>query len=89
MKKLKIVETNNYNYLLNTEEGEVFFINIDFIDVDKKPGVGDYIFLPDNILNNKNIYTYGKVINDINTKEEDMIKVIVDDQEIYLERYYG
>ena len=89
MKKLKIVEKNNYNYLLNTPEGEVFFINVEFLDIDKKPDIGDYIYLPESVLNNKNMYTYGKVLNNLQTEEEDIIKVIIDDQEIYLERYYG
>ena len=89
MKKLKIVDKNNYNYLLNTPEGEVFFINVEFLYIDKKPDIGDYIYLPESVLNNKNMYTYDKVLNNPQTEEEDIIKVIIDDQEIYLERYYG
>ncbi len=49
--------------------------------------VGDYLFLPDEVLDEDNIYTYGKIVNGKN--EKDLIKVVSNDVSYYLERYYG
>lgn len=89
MEKLRIAEKNKYNYLLKNSNGEVFFINMEFYDTEE-PNVNDYIYLPKEILNTKNIYSFGKLTTDTNKiKEEDLIKIISNDKEYYLERYYG
>ena len=50
-------------------------------------GISYYMYLPDNVLNEINLYAYGPIKE--GAKEEDIIKVISNDKEIYLERYYG
>ena len=59
--------------------------NIEFYDV--KLNIGDYIYISDDVLKETNIYTYGPIIE--NAREEDIIKILSNDKEIYLEIYYG
>lgn len=89
MEKLMIVEKNKYNYMLKNSKGEVFFLNMEFYDVNE-PNINDYIYLSKKILNTKNIYSFGKITKDINLiKKEDIIKITSGNKEYYLERYYG
>lgn len=84
MKKMKVVKKEGYDYTLEFE-GKEYIKNIEFYDVDVE--VGDYIFLNDNMLNEKNMFTYGPVKKDATI--EDAIKIVKDDKEIILQRYYG
>jgi hypothetical protein len=84
MKKVVIKKIEGYNYTLQCDDKE-YVKNIEFYDT--KINVGDIMYLPDDVLNEVNLYAYGPIKE--GAKEEDIIKVISNDKEIYLERYYG
>ena len=87
MIKLRVIDKNKYDYLLEDNENNKYKINIEFYDIEVN--IGDYIYLNEKILDEKNIYTFGPLIEDKNIKEEDIIKIIKNNEEIYLQRYYG
>ena len=86
MKKVKVVNIQD-KYVLTLEDTDKkrYRRNIEFYDIDIN--VGDYIYLSDQILEEDTLYTYGPIEN--KTDVEDLIKIIKDDKEIYLQRYYG
>ncbi len=86
MIKLEILNINNYDYELLSEEGNKYILNIGFIDVECLPQVGDYIYVYEELLKDKNIYTFGPIYN---SKGKDIIKITTDNVEYYLQRYYG
>lgn len=85
MKKVQVVKINNYIYTLEDNDKNTYDINIEFYDTEVN--VGDYIFIDDKVLEEANIYTYGPIIE--NNDLEDLIKIVKDDKEIYLQRYFG
>ena len=84
MKKVQVVKINNYIYTLE-DNNKLYDINIEFQDTEVN--VGDYIFIDDKVLEEANIYTYGPIIE--NNDLEDIIKIVKDDKEIFLQRYFG
>jgi len=91
MIKAKIIKVENTNYTLEINNKNY---NIDIIFYgNKRPQINDIIYIPNKILKEINIYSYGPLkskysINN-NTKEEEFIKVITQQEEYYLQRYYG
>ena len=91
MIKLKVIDIDKCNYIL---EGNNNFYNvvIEFLG-DKVPQINDIIYIPNKIIIEKNIYTYGpinsKYSKRVNVTEEELIKVITLNEEYYLQRYYG
>lgn len=85
MKKVKVIKIDNYVYTLEDSDKLIYKKNFEFYDTDIS--VGDYIYISDEVLDEENIYTYGPIIenNDVN----DLIKIIHNNKEIYLQRYYG
>jgi len=84
VKKVQVVKINNYIYTLE-DNNKLYDINIEFQDTEVN--VGDYIFIDDKVLEEANIYTYGPIIE--NNDLEDIIKIVKDDKEIFLQRYFG
>ena len=84
MRKLKVKEINRYDYVLEDIDN-VYTLNIEFYDVEVH--VGDYIYISDKTLNEKNVFAFGP-INKV-CKDEDIIKLVHNNEEIYLQRYYG
>ena len=80
----KIID--KYNYVLKDVNNIEYKLNIEFIDLILN--IGDIIYLDKNLLNDNNLYTYGKV-NNTKLDLNDYIKVITKDKEYLLERYYG
>ena len=86
MKKVQILEIeDNYLYTLRDNDNKIYKKNIEFYDTEVS--IGDYIYLDDKILNEVNIFAYGPIIE--NNEVEDLIKLIHNGKEIYLQRYYG
>lgn len=86
MKKVQILEIeDNYFYTLRDNDNKIYKKNIEFYDTEVS--IGDYIYLDDQILNEVNIFAYGPIIE--NNEVEDLIKLIHNGKEIYLQRYYG
>jgi hypothetical protein len=92
MLKLQIIEINNYDYKLRDNNNKEYTINIEFIDLDTKPVIGDYLYLPNKIVKEKNIYTFGSIGNKYSRQEnieEEVIKVVTGSKKYYLQRCYG
>ena len=99
MVQLKILNKNNYEYILEALDGKHYNINLDFLDIKKEPNIGNYIFINEKLLNPSfegysTYYTFGSLENKYGRKitdltDIDVIKVIIDEIEIYLKRLYG
>lgn len=86
MKKALVTNIEDtYFYTLLDENKNEYKKNFEFYDT--TVNIGDYIYLDDSILKEENMYTYGPIIE--NNEIEDLIKIIHNDKEIYLQRYYG
>ena len=85
MKKVQVIEIDKYNYTLKDDDGNIYEKNMEFYNT--TINVGDYIYISKNVLNEINSYTYGPIIE--NNDVEDLIKIIHNDKNIYLQRYYG
>ena len=99
MKKMEIVDKRNYVYTFEDEEGKPYNINLDFLDIEKKPEIGEYIFFNEELLNPRydgysTSYTFGSLDskygkNNISLDDVDVIKLVMEEKEIYLKRLYG
>ena len=88
MKKLIIKEKNNYDYKLIDQDNNVYNINIEFYSK-YKPQVNDIIYVDDSIINEVNLYAFDEVYDTRNVDIKDIIKVISNDKEYYMQRRYG
>jgi glyoxylate utilization-related uncharacterized protein len=94
MIKLLIKKIDSYIYELVDEGKKVYKLNLEFINLNEKPLIGDYIIMDKNILNENNFYTFGplkeayKEQKDLNV-DKDFSVLIHGDTKIYLQRYYG
>lgn len=90
MEKLKIIKKDKYDYTLEGNNGKIYTLNIEFYGLEEDPKINDYIYMSDKILKEKNLFSFGIINNNnINIKEEDLIKIVSDNKEYYLQRYYG
>ncbi len=85
MKKVTVIEINGYIYTLEDEDNKRYEINIEFYDT--KIDIGDIIYLNEKVLKETNLYSYGPIIE--NNDVEDLIKIVKNNKNIYLQRYYG
>jgi len=99
MEKLKIVNKNNYVYTLETENKYTYNMNLEFFDIERMPEIGNYIWMNEELLNSmykgySTNYTFGNLANkygkeNITLDDIDVIKLLLDEKEIYLKRLYG
>ena len=99
MKELKIMEKDNFVYRLEDEIGQAYALNLEFLDIEEQPEVGDCIWMRDELLDSKyegysGSYTFGNLEStygkeNIELDDVDVIKLVIDDKEIYLKRLYG
>lgn len=91
MIKLTIIDIKEYTYIFS-KNNKIYEVNIEFLG-EKKPKINDIIYINSKILEEKNIYTYGplnsKYSKNINTNEEELLKIVSENEEYYLQRYYG
>ena len=87
MIKLEIIENDEYaNYIVKDENENTRFININFMNINK-PRVGTIIYMDESVLEEQVSLNYGPVKD--KELEKEIIKLLYDDNEIYLQRYYG
>lgn len=86
LKKLQIININRCNYTLLDNDNKQVEVSIIFYEF--KPKVNDFIYLDEKIIKEINIYNFGP-IKDKNIKDDEIIKIIRDKEEYYLQRYYG
>ena len=85
MKKVKVIKASKYDYVLEDNNKKQYNINIEFYDTEVNEG--DIIFVDDKVLEETNLYAYGPLLEEANI--EDLIKIVKDGKNIYLQRYYG
>lgn len=99
LKKLVIVNIEGYKYTLKDKNEHNYVINLEFFDIQKKPLIGNYIYIGKELLD-KNYdgystsYTFGSLENKygkkiISLKDIDIIKIVLEENSIYLKRLYG
>lgn len=93
MLKLKIINIESYKYTLEDINNKLYNINIQFYGLKEDLKINDYIYICEKILNKSTLYSFGP-LNSIygkstNLKEDELIKIISNSEEIYLKRYYG
>ena len=99
MKKLKIVEVNDYDYKLKDNDNNIYNFNIEFLDINKLPNINDYIYMNEELLDKKykeysTVYTFGELKNKTGRKIEneenlDLIVLEMAGEKFYLKRLYG
>ena len=99
MVKLMIINKNEYLYSLKDERNNDYELNLEFLDVEEKPQIGDYICMSAELLNTRYAgystnYTFGKMDSkygreNLSLTDIDVIKIENTDKEIYLKRLYG
>lgn len=99
MKKLEIIEINNYEYHLKDDNNKTYIINIEFQDIDIKPNINDYIYISEELLDKhykeySNFYTFGSLNSSYGRQTEedndvDIIAISINDKKTYMKRLYG
>lgn len=99
MVKLKINRESEYMYILTNEQGKAYVFNLEFRDIEKQPQTGDYIFMNEMLLDKtyegySSMYTFGSLDSvygrkNLPLEDIDVIKIVIEDVEIYLKRLYG
>lgn len=97
--KLSIMKVDEYLYYLEDEMHNQYTLNLEFLDIDTVLKSGNFIYMNEKLLD-KNYegystnYTFGNFENqygkaNISLEDVDVIKVEIEDKEIYLKRLYG
>lgn len=86
LKKLQIINIDGCNYTLLDNDNKQVEASIIFYEF--RPKLNDFIYLDEKIIKEINIYNFGP-IKDKNIKDDEIIKIISDNNEYYLQRYYG
>lgn len=99
MIKLEIESINNYIYILKDEKDKKYIFNLEFIGLAESVEVGNYIYINEKLLDSNyegysKAYTFGNIDSEygklnVSKEDVDVVKVIIDDKEIYLKRLYG
>ena len=88
MIKTEIISINNYDYILSDGNNN-YNLNLEFYDLDNKLNIGNIIYIPSKLLKNNSVYTYGKINENKKENTDEYIKIISNNKEIFLQRYYG
>ena len=99
MIRLKVEKKEKNHYILRDEKNNEYCLNLEFFDIENEPKENDYINLSAELLNPRYIeyttfFSFGKLDHicgkkDISLRDTDLIKVEMDEKEIYLKRLYG
>lgn len=99
MIKLKIVNIDGYQYYLEDEDKHNYIFNLEFLDVEDDIKVGNFINISAELLNPRYAgystnYIFGSLESKygkdkIKLNDNDVIKIEIEDKEIYLKRLYG
>ena len=99
MNKLVIKDIDNTIYKLIDDKGFEYQLNLEFIGLDRELKINDIIEISVDLLNpNSNsyssFYTFGLFNNptgrnNVSINDNDVIKIIINNEEIYLKRLYG
>ncbi len=95
MIKLLIYKIDGYYYYFKDKSGNDYMFNIEFYDLLEKPKIGDYLYVKQGLLNENNSLLcfgpidgkYGKSIESL--EDDDIVILCIDNDNLYLKRYYG
>ena len=89
MIKLEIIENDDYaNYIVKDQNENTHSININFININK-PSIGTIIEIDESVLEEQVSLNYGPVKDKALELGKEIIKLSYNENEIYLQRYYG
>lgn len=89
MKKLIVKSKDEYsNYILEDNKNNIYEVNINFLDVEP-PKTGSYLYIPEQVLEEKVSLNYGLIEDNTNIKEDELITIIQNDKKLLLQRFYG
>ena len=94
MIKCVIEKVEDYNYTIRDIENEMHILNMDFYGLEKKPSVGDCLYIKEELLNSQ-VPLYFEVMPNLNKdaflllNEKEFLLLIIENQEYYLKRVYG
>ena len=86
MKKVTIKKINGCSFELEDELGNKYIK--DFIFYVEQPKENDIMLIPENILEETNIFNFGQV-DETSLNKEELVKVITQEKEYYIQRIYG
>ena len=99
MIELEIVGIDDYEYKLKDENENNYILNLEFLDIKEKLKIGNYLYVNEELLNTNydgysTSYTFGNIESkygkeNISKDDIDVVKIVVDNKEIYLKRLYG
>lgn len=82
--KAKVIQKDGYNYTLELSTGKRFIKNIEVYN-NIKIEINDNIYILNSTLYEDNMLQFGKIVNN----KDEIIKIIRNEEEYYLQRYYG
>lgn len=92
MKTLKIIKKDGYNYILEDENKNLYNLNLEFYSVET-PKENNYLLMNEYLLEENVPLSFGplsgKYGREVTEGDKDLIKIITEDKEIILKRYYG
>ena len=89
MKKLIVKSKDEYsNYILEDNKNNIYEVNINFLDIES-PKIGNYLYIPEQVLEEKVSLNYGLIEDNTNIKEDELITIIQNDKKLLLQRFYG
>lgn len=89
MKKLIVKSKDEYsNYILEENKNNIYEVNINFLDIES-PKIGSYLYIPEQVLEEKVSLNYGLIEDNTNIKEDELITIIQNDKKLLLQRFYG
>ena len=82
--KLKLVDINGFDYILEKDDGNRIVLNMEIYD-NYRLEIYDYIYMNEEITKEKITIRFGSLYTD----KTEIIKVVRDNNIYYLQRYYG
>ena len=87
MKKVVVTKIDDYNYSLF--DGKRTYVKNIELYLNKKLKLNDIVYISEKILKETNSFAFTELFQDNIIEADDIIKVISDDKEYYLQRIYG
>ena len=94
MKKVKILKIDNYIYTLIDDDNNKYNLNFEFIDLNKNISVNDDMYINEELLNEKEFYTFGVLSSEFGKEieselDDDILIIESKEGRVYLKRLYG
>ena len=99
MIKLQIININDYTYSLKDMNENEYKLNLEFLDVEERPKIRDYIYISAELLNPiyegySTSYTFGDLNNkygknNLQQGDIDIVRIETENKMILLKRLYG